>query len=285
MDAYTGFEPQVGEIRALRTFRVGPGGVLYPLFSDAAWADGPNTARCLRPRQTGDPQADGLPPHAAPDPDCTCGFYAYGSEGAVGDYPHGRHVLAVVACWGRVIAGTRGVRAEQCRVEAVWLSDTVPEDLVDAVRARHPSVALYRDRAAMLAEHPLTELDCYEPASTRSRSGWDRLLLAGAVAAVVIGTLPVAWLGGPHPAALIWGTLGGLFLLIAMVRGWRRTADVVAHRQRLVSASVALWMLAPFAGALGLLLLRLPLLEIAGLAFLQHRRMVRAAGRFPAVID
>ena len=34
MDAFAGFEPQVGEIRAVRSFRVGPDGTLYPLFSD-----------------------------------------------------------------------------------------------------------------------------------------------------------------------------------------------------------------------------------------------------------
>ncbi|MDP9094257.1 MAG: hypothetical protein M3N95_15310 [Actinomycetota bacterium] len=50
MDAYSGFEPQVGEIRALRTFRIGPGGLLYPLFSDHAWTDGTNTAECPLPR-------------------------------------------------------------------------------------------------------------------------------------------------------------------------------------------------------------------------------------------
>ncbi len=46
MEAYAGFEPRVGEIRALRTFRIGPGGVLYPLFSNTPWSDGTNTARC-----------------------------------------------------------------------------------------------------------------------------------------------------------------------------------------------------------------------------------------------
>lgn len=284
MDPYAGFEPQVGEIRALRTFRVGPGGVLYPLFSDAPWRDGPNTATCLRcPPRTGT-SADVLPPHPAPDPDCTCGFYAYGSEAAVGDYPHGRHVLAVVACWGRVIAGTRGLRAEQCRIEAVWLSDTVPEELVALVRDRYPSAAVYRDRARLLAAHPLTELDCYETPASPHRSRWTHVLAVAALAAVVTGTLPADWLGGPHPAAIIWGSLAAVFLVVATVRGWRRAADPVAHRQRLISLSVALWMLAPFAGLVGLVLLRLPLLELAALVLIQRHRMVRAARRFPADI-
>jgi hypothetical protein len=50
MDAFAGFEPQVGEIRAVRSFRVGPDGALYPLFSDQAWVDGANIAR-PRPRR------------------------------------------------------------------------------------------------------------------------------------------------------------------------------------------------------------------------------------------
>ena len=43
METYAGFEPQIGEIRALRTFRIGPDGKLYPLYSDTAWVDGTNT--------------------------------------------------------------------------------------------------------------------------------------------------------------------------------------------------------------------------------------------------
>ncbi len=139
MDPYGGFEPQVGQIRALRTFRIGPDGALYPLFSKEPWEDGVNTARCLRKDR---------PPHPGPDPHCTCGFYAYGGEQWVGEHPQSRHVLAVVACWGRIIAGTRGLRAEHCRIEALWLSAAVPADLAARVHLHHPSVAVHRDRSA-----------------------------------------------------------------------------------------------------------------------------------------
>ena len=121
MEAYAGFDPRVGEIRALRTFRIGPGGVLYPLFSNTPWSDGTNTARC-RAGGASDESAE----HRAPEPDCTCGFYAYACEAAAAEYPNARHVLATVACWGRVIAGTRGIRAEHGRIEAIWMSETVP---------------------------------------------------------------------------------------------------------------------------------------------------------------
>ena len=285
MDPYAGFEPEVGEIRALRSFRIGPGGGLHPLFSDPPWRDGANIASCRR--QDGGPMVRVLgtgaaPVHRAPDPDCTCGFYAYGTADAVDDYPHGRHVLAVIACWGRIIAGTRGLRAEQSRIEALWLSDAVPESLADLVRARYPSVVVYRDRARMLAEHPLTELDCYERPAVRSR--WrEGGFAAAAVAAVGTGAVPAGWLGGPHPAAVIWGSLAVVFLVLAVIRG-RRIGDVVGRRQRLISLSVVLWMLAPFAGVPGLVLLRLPLVELGALLLVQRRRMIRAAGQFPATI-
>src|SRR4051794_1477530 len=116
MQAWSGFEPRMGEVRALRTFRIGPGGRLYSLSSDIAWPTGTNTAQCLTP-QPGAPAS-----HAAPNPDCTCGFHAYGSETAAAEDPKSRHVLAVVACWGRIIAGTRGIRAEYARIEALWMS-------------------------------------------------------------------------------------------------------------------------------------------------------------------
>jgi hypothetical protein len=48
--------------------------------------------------------------------------------------------------------------------------------------------------------------------------------------------------------------------------------------------AVVLWMLAPFAGFAGVLLLRLPLLEIAALTMLQRHTLRRAATRFPADI-
>src|SRR5947209_3585856 len=46
VDPYAGFEPSVGEICALRTFRIGRSGTLCPLFSDTAREDGANLAHC-----------------------------------------------------------------------------------------------------------------------------------------------------------------------------------------------------------------------------------------------
>jgi hypothetical protein len=56
----------IGDVRMVRTFRVGPDGHLFPVNSARAWTDGWNHAACGR----------GLS-HTPPDPDCRCGFYVY----------------------------------------------------------------------------------------------------------------------------------------------------------------------------------------------------------------
>jgi hypothetical protein len=278
VEPYAGFEPHVGEIRALRTFRIGAGGVLYPLFSDTPWDDGTNKARCRLI------QAGVRAPHAAPESTCTCGFYAYGSEEAAGEYPHAQYVLAVIACWGGVIAGTRGVRAEFGRVEAIWLSDEVPAELAGAVDRRYPAVAVYHDRPAMLAEHPPTELDCYEPTVPRRGAGgrW----LRGAIAcAIGISAFPADWwAGGVDPRLASVAALGAL-VITALVMGRGGRTDLAARRRRLVLYAVALWVAAPFTGPVGTWALRIPLLQLALLIWLQRHQLRRAAGRFPAPIE
>jgi hypothetical protein len=278
---YAGFEPQVGEIRATRTFRVGPGGVLYPLFSATPWRPGDNTAAC----RVIQPAAGALPPHLVPDPSCSCGFYAYGSAAAAGEYPHARHVLAVVACWGRVIAGTRGIRAEHGRIEAVWVSEQVPADLVASIVTRYPAVTVYPDKSAMLAAHPLTALDCYEDAEIRRASAARRWLQAVAGASVAVSTLPAHWLGGTHQAQPVWCAALAVFLATGLLLGRGVRTDAGLRRRLLFFHAGLLWMIAPFAGTLGLVLLRLPLLQLGVLGLAHHRQLVRAASRFPADIS
>jgi hypothetical protein len=277
MEPYAGFEPQVGEVRALRTFRIGPGGSLLPLFDNEPWVSGTNTARCRR-RQPGDAEVER---HEVLDPECSCGFYAYGGE-AVVEYPHARHVLAVVACWGRVIAGTRGVRAEHCRVEALWLSEAVPTDLVGELVERYPPVMIYRDRTEMLAEHPLTVLDCYDLQEPQQQS-WTRRWIVGAVMiAVLVTALPASWWDEISDARLVWAGVLGFFLVGAFVPRRGRPTDLAVRRRRLVFQAVALWMVAPFAGPVGVLLLRIPLLQL-GILLLVHRfQMARVGRQFPA---
>jgi hypothetical protein len=274
VDPYGGFEPQVGQIRALRTFRIGPDGALYPLFSNEPWHDGSNTARCVR---------KGRPPHRSPDPDCTCGFYAYGTEPAVSEHPRSRHVLAVVSCWGRIIAGTRGLRAEHSRIEALWLSPAVPADLADRVIRNHPSVAVHRDRSRMIADHPPTELDCYEPPG-RVR-GWSagRPWWSAAIAAAVLSMLPADWLGGARSAALLCIVLGVAFAVAALPLA-RRGTDADSSGRRLLCLATSMWLFAHFLGPFGLVLVRLPLLQAASITGLQHMCLLLEGRRIPAKI-
>jgi hypothetical protein len=281
VDAYTGFEPHVGEIRALRTFRIGPGGVLYPLFGDEPWTDGRSRASC---RVQAGAAAFADDTHPVPSADCSCGLYAYGTLAAAADYPHARHVLAVVACWGRVIAGTRGIRAEYAGVEAVWTSGTVPPELVAALADRHPGIALYRDRTAMLTEHPLTSLDCYDDAGEPQRTVHRRLLQLAMVAAIVIGLLPQNWTWHNSDARLVW--IAELTFVVGAALVVRLTRhDLRARALTLTFTAIGLWLIAPFAGPTGIVLLRLPLLQIAVLGGLQRARVARSAARFPAAIS
>jgi hypothetical protein len=275
MDAFAGFEPQVGEIRAVRSFRVGPDGTLYPLFSDQAWVDGTNTARC---RVTPDD-----PDHGAPDPECTCGFYAYASARAADEYPHARHVLAVVACWGRVIAGSRGIRAEKARIEAIWMSPKVPEYLRRAVTARYSSAVVESDVDQLLADHPPSELSCYDPQPPREPRARQIATRLAVGVALFSGVLPQQWLGGTRSAYLLWSA-EVIALVTAAVIIRLRHRDAVARRRVLVLGTAALWVVAPLAGAAGVLLLRLPLLQLTALALAQRATLFRSARSFPAEI-
>lgn len=157
-DNFTVPDLRVGEIRALRTFHLSRSGYLNPVWYPfrEPWANGTNTARCeVR--------------HTPAAPGCGCGFYAYGTYRAARDQDEARKVLAVVACWGRVVPGTRGLRAQYARVEAIWLSGRLDSRLVRRLRQHYPSVTFYRSRRLMLRRHPPTRLDSYQPEPRRRR--------------------------------------------------------------------------------------------------------------------
>lgn len=279
MDTFAGCEPRVGEIRALRTFRIGAGGVLYPLFDTQAWTTATNTSVCRAPETA----IENDPQHTAPDPECGCGFYAYADDASAGDYPQTQHVLAVIACWGRVIAGTRGVRAQHARVEALWMSPIVPHEIQSAVAAHYPATAVYDIKTAMLQEHPPTLLDCYEIPTPRRRWMGRRALQAVLFTALVVGALPASWTWHHHGARLIWFAELGFFVLgCAFVRVVGK--DRQLRGTALLCAAVILWLTAPLAGGVGTIFLRLPIMQIAVMGHLHRARLNREASRFPATI-
>jgi hypothetical protein len=141
---------RVGEIRALRTFQLSADGSLKPVaYTDEPWVDGANAARCDRGGHT--PAAPG----------CGCGFWAYGTRTAAAQHHAAKYLLAVVACWGRVVPGTLGLRAQYARIEAIWVSGRIPRAHIGLLRKRYPSAVLYGSKRAMLRRHPLSRLDSY----------------------------------------------------------------------------------------------------------------------------
>lgn len=275
MTDFTGYQPQVGEIRALRTFRIGASGDLFPLYHDRAWSGETNTAQCRLP------PAENQFAHDPPDSECSCGFYAYGTPAAALDYPHARHVLAVVACWGKVVAGTRGIRAQHARLEAIFMSDRVPAGLSRQVASRYSDARVYGSRELMLQQHVPTQLDCYEPPGP-TRRPWRRTgTRAALLVALSLSLVPGHWSGAT--AAVSWIAQGTLLLLSAILNSGK-PADTPAKQHWVVLAAAALWVLAPAFGMSGWVLIRMPLAEVAVLILLSRRSGLAASRRFPATI-
>lgn len=106
----------------------------------------------------------------------------------------------------------RSERAEEARVEAVWLGDRVPDDLAADVGQRYRSVLVYRDRAAMLTDLPLGTLPVFRaPRISERGRGVIRVALMVFLAVVaVIGVVPttIAVANAPR-AALGLAALAG----------------------------------------------------------------------------
>jgi hypothetical protein len=253
MGEFSGTEPLVGEVVGLRTFRIDDSGLLLPLYSHGAWYDGANTAECAPP--TGHHPRG---PHAVPAADCECGFYAYGSARAAAQNRNTRYVQAVVSCWGGVVAGTKGFRAQHARVDALWISPAAPAWLHKRVAARYPSARVYAEAAAMLAEHPLTRLDCYRE-TERHRRLPSVAAAVGGGALLALGLLPMQTL---HASGALWNLWLVVVAFIAALTGWLLvgTHDAGHFAAAFVAAGLLAWLLAPLFGITGWLL-RVPLLR------------------------
>ena len=253
MPAFTGSEPLVGEVIALRTFRVDESGLLLPLYSDRSWYDGTNCATCAPP--TGEKERRD---HQIASPTCDCGFYAFGTAEAAARYRNSRYVQAVVACWGSVVGGTLGVRAERARIEAIWLGPGAPTWLVKRVGLTYPSARIYLDRGEMLAEHPLSVLPCYESPEPRSVPQRAIVPVAGAML-VGLGLIPSAAIHGT-----VWDAWLGVAAALAVIVAWLALGSrAIGHSAlAVVLAGVLAWFAAPLFGLAGWLL-RLPALRAA----------------------
>lgn len=147
-----------GSVRALRTFRLRPGGDLVPISDQPSWTAGVNTAVC----RSG---------HPAPAVGCACGLWAYGNLQALreSDLGEQEQVVAVVRCHGVIVPATLGLRAEHAAIEALWLAPTVPSATRDRIAVGYPQAALYRSLPAMVGEHPPSTLASYRLPRTPRR--------------------------------------------------------------------------------------------------------------------
>ncbi len=245
-----------GEIRAVRTFDLRSDGSLWPVVhADRPWAPGVNEAQCRIHRPAG---AAG----------CRCGYWAYGTPRALRDQFAARNVAAVISCWGRATPGTRGLRAQFARIEALWLSRRVPAGLRLRVADAYPGVPIFDDRDAMLATYPPTVLPSYRlPGRPRATVRLARgLVLAMIAATLLLGVLPrdvltVGWVAAARDEVLrmvVYTVLYG----VAMWGYWQ-----VVHRRAspfgrvaMIGAVLGAWVLAPLETFGWQVLLRAPLL-------------------------
>lgn len=206
-------EPMVGEVTALRSFRLTDDGYLLPL-TDAGghdpWPTETHSAKCNRKRE-----------HLSPDPDCTCGFYAYGNRSWVqgyGPYAWSHLVLAAVHCSGRLVAGEKGLRAQKMRLKACYINKAAPREVLERLRSHYPEVEFFTSRKALLAAYPETTLSTYLETSKRAR--FFKLFtptLRGALAALVVPLLVL------HVASIVvndWPSFTRFALLMFALLVW-----------------------------------------------------------------
>lgn len=60
--------------------------------------------------------------HSAPDEKCACGIYALNTLKAVSDYCR-FNVFGKVACWGKIVEGENGIRAQYCYPLEFYIHD------------------------------------------------------------------------------------------------------------------------------------------------------------------
>jgi len=179
---YTGaVVPDLAEpMLAYREWRVsdahGSGLVLTSLWNRQPWLSATMAAECFR--SVGIP-APGKPPRhrcaagEVPVYDCTCGLYAY-HRPDVDWHVSGPVVTGVVAAYGRVVVGERGLRASQMTVLALapcaGENRRIPPDwdtVAPTLAARYPTVRCYGDRERMWEAWPPRPVELVEPSDAR----------------------------------------------------------------------------------------------------------------------
>jgi hypothetical protein len=188
-------------LRAVRAWDLTSDGWLTGIFFTQIWTPGENKAQCRQTRRTEEricfhPQFD---PDAGPDsrewpkchptacfalaqpcptpPDPTegerCGFYGFfdGSR----DYEQASRISGVIAVYGHILVGERGLRAQYARILGLFVPDLVvisaPQtdtpagattwagpDSVELLHEHYSNIPFYATRDDLLAALPLTPL-------------------------------------------------------------------------------------------------------------------------------
>lgn len=145
-------EMAMGEIYGLRMFGWDEYGRLRARNIDSAppWRPGVNIAQCI-----GGLRQFSRDKHDVPNDQCTCGFYAYTDPAVVRfdriTYPD--HIIGAVKCYGRVLIGTKGFRAE--KAEIVMLRTPRNKSIADKITRAYPQIPQVRKVGQILAEVPI----------------------------------------------------------------------------------------------------------------------------------
>ena len=129
-----------GTLLVHRGWNVREGGFLAAYSAPYVWERGVNEAVCKAYIQ-------GIDHRKAPVTHCTCGFYGLYVPNAVDNVD----VRGVVEVSGRVILGTRGVRAQKAKIVA--LATVNP-----TIKARYRGVDYFDWPSDMIAKYPVTDV-------------------------------------------------------------------------------------------------------------------------------
>jgi hypothetical protein len=107
-----------------------------PIKAQRGWGNKVREAECLN-EQYNKKLASKMGTHgSAPDPGCSCGFYAYASLEHLRNNldSYSANSVAVVSAWGKVILHEYGFRSQYMKIERLFLS---VEELRDAVEEKY----------------------------------------------------------------------------------------------------------------------------------------------------
>jgi hypothetical protein len=144
-----------GTLRVFRSWFVNADGWLEAMNFPAVWGPGLNVAHCMGSGGVG---RNVTPMSRVPDPACTCGFYGTYKPPSFISPLHLNAIHGVVQVSGRVILGTKGVRAQKARIVAVVALESslfyVDPQRVALTRQHYPDVKWFNSLLEIVQAFP-----------------------------------------------------------------------------------------------------------------------------------